>query len=461
MFSDKHPNAKASANAVTMLLTRLHFYIGLFIGPFIFFAALTGTLYISTPQLESFVYRDALTTSKQGATQSLSRQIQAAKSYIGEDLELHSVRPAPDQGSTTRIIFKDPEVNFAKTRAVFVDPYSLSINGDLPVYGSSGVLPIRTKIDQLHREIMLGEFGRVYSELAASWLWFTALIGLYLWTKGGKRNQSSIAKRVDHLRIRRRHAQTGIVIAIGLLFVSTTGLTWSKWAGGNINKLRAELNWVTPSVNLSLKPEDADAPPDEHALHNMTAMSSEHKMPGIIELFDPILTLARESGIDSNHVEITPARNMDSAWVVSEIDHSWPTQVDTLAINPHSMQVTSRADFADFPLVAKLIRWGVDGHIGLLFGVPNQLILIAFGTSLCFMIIWGYRMWWLKRPPAGATPRTVLQAWVKLGFSSKIVLLMVALVLGYSLPLMGVTLVIFVLVDLLRSRLANLRRIQI
>ena len=38
------------------LLRRLHFYIGLFIGPFIFVAALTGTLYVATPQLENWLY---------------------------------------------------------------------------------------------------------------------------------------------------------------------------------------------------------------------------------------------------------------------------------------------------------------------------------------------------------------------------------------------------------------------
>lgn len=42
------------------LLRRLHFYIGLFIGPFIFVAALTGTLYVATPQLENWLYHDAL-----------------------------------------------------------------------------------------------------------------------------------------------------------------------------------------------------------------------------------------------------------------------------------------------------------------------------------------------------------------------------------------------------------------
>lgn len=39
------------------LLRRLHFYIGLFIGPFIFVAALTGTLYVATPQLENWLYQ--------------------------------------------------------------------------------------------------------------------------------------------------------------------------------------------------------------------------------------------------------------------------------------------------------------------------------------------------------------------------------------------------------------------
>ena len=42
------------------LLRRLHFYIGLFIGPFIFVAALTGTLYVATLQLENWLYHDAL-----------------------------------------------------------------------------------------------------------------------------------------------------------------------------------------------------------------------------------------------------------------------------------------------------------------------------------------------------------------------------------------------------------------
>ncbi len=47
------------------------------------------------------------------------------------------------------------------------------------------------------------------------------------------------------------------------------------------------------------------------------------------------------------------------------------------------MAVIDRTRFADFPLMAKLTRWGVDFHMGVLFGLPNQLLLIVFGSALC------------------------------------------------------------------------------
>jgi uncharacterized iron-regulated membrane protein len=63
---------------------------------------------------------------------------------------------------------------------------------------------------------------------------------------------------------------------------------------------------------------------------------------------------------------------------VTEIDRSWPTQVDACRLIL-TMQVLDRTRFDDFPLMAKLTRWGVDFHMGILFGLANQLLLIAFG----------------------------------------------------------------------------------
>ncbi|CCJ89513.1 Uncharacterized iron-regulated membrane protein; Iron-uptake factor PiuB [Cronobacter turicensis 564] len=75
------------------LLRRLHFYIGLFIGPFIFIAALTGTLYVATPQLENWLYREALSGATSGSPQPLAQQIAVAEQKTGGELRLSAVRP--------------------------------------------------------------------------------------------------------------------------------------------------------------------------------------------------------------------------------------------------------------------------------------------------------------------------------------------------------------------------------
>lgn len=460
-MSTKKPikTSESSSNAMLLLITRLHFYIGLFVGPFIFVAALTGTLYVLTPQIESAIYKDVLTTQSVGESQPLSQQIAAAKSHLQNNLILFAVRPAPETGDTTRIMFLDASAQHSGARAVFIDPITLEVKGNLPVYGTSGVLPLRTTIDFMHRQLLLGEVGRYYSELAASWLWIAALGGVFLWYKGGKKNSAAFANRTEHLRKRRRHYQLGLLLFVGLVFVSITGLTWSKWAGDNISTLRNSIGWVTPSVSQDLTTIDHNMMmSDEHADH--LNHSSHHNMPAkkpaaekfedVDALFDGVLKAARDAGIDANKLEIRPSSTKDKAWRVSEIDRSWPTQVDSVAVDASTMTVTSRADFATFPVVAKLIRWGIDAHMGILFGVANQIILAFFGLSLCLMIIWGYKMWWLRRPQAGSSAKPLRQAWKKLSGTQKTITLLIAIILGVSMPVMGISLLVFLIIDALR-----------
>jgi len=450
---------EATSNALLLLITRLHFYVGLFVGPFIFIAALTGTLYILSPQIEHAVYKEALTTQSRGDYQPLANQIAAARSHLNSDLTLFAVRPAPEVGDNTRVMFLDPTARLTGARALFIDPVTLDLKGNLPVYGTSGVLPIRTTIDFFHRQLLLGEVGRYYSELAASWLWIAALGGLFLWYKGGKKNRAEVAAKTEHLRKRRRHYQLGLWIFVGLIFVSVTGLTWSKWAGSNIGSLRASIGWVTPSVDLSLSPQQPTQQQNEHANHAHHG-SSQMAAPDAANhhtdlLFDGVLKAAREAGIDANKIEIKPDRTGHKAWFVREIDRSWPTQVDSVAVDTNTMTVTSRADFETFPLVAKLIRWGIDAHMGVLFGIPNQILLTLFGLSTCLMIIWGYKMWWIRRPNAGSTSKPLLQAWHKLTGIQKIITFGVALALGLSMPVMGVSLIVFLLIDAWRWKKAT------
>ncbi|MDH0091072.1 PepSY domain-containing protein [Achromobacter mucicolens] len=463
----------ASGSAFLALLTRLHFYIGLFVGPFILVAAVTGTLFVLTPQLESVIYADQLRTDSTGTAQPLAAQVEAAQARIGPGPRLFAVRPAPRPGETTRVMFTQPGMGDSESRALFVDPITLAIKGDMVVYGTSGTLPFRTKLDYLHRNLMLGDLGRNYSELAASWLWVATLGGLVLWFARRGRGKAAAA-RSPRLRARRWHGLLGLWIGIGLVFFSATGLTWSNWAGARVDQLRAQLGWITPAVSLKLPAAGSPAAgspatgmpatgspagPEggEHAHHHGGQHDHAAMMmapDNVASGFDRVLQAARQGGIDSSQLEIRPPRGEGQAWMVREVDRSWPTQVDTIAVDPSTYAITSRADFDTFPLIAKLIRWGVDMHMGILFGWPNQLLMAAMGIALTAMIVLGYRMWWLRRP-AAAAGHTLTQAWRDLSWPGRTATAVVALALGWCLPVMGVSLAVFLVIDVLRWMVAK------
>lgn len=434
------------------LLRRLHFYIGLFIGPFIFIAAFTGTLYVATPQIEHYLYRDALQGETTGEPQPLAEQIAVAEKALSTPLPVQAIRPGLAQGETTRVMFADPTLGPSESRAIFIDPVSLAVRGDYTVYGTSGILPLRQKIDYLHRSLMLGDVGRLYSELAASWMWIAALGGIALWfySRPKRRIQNRFQSR------RRLHVTLGWVLLAGILLFSATGLTWSQWAGANVDKLRAEMNWLTPQVNATLKgPAPAmDAHAEHHSHHAGMMMTDSEKD---LTRFDAVLQAARRAGIDADKLEIRPAKRASQAWTVTEIDRQWPTQVDAVAVDPLSMQVVDRVRFDDFPLMAKLTRWGVDFHMGILFGLANQLVLIGFGVALCVLIVWGYRLWWMRRPArSSANPvQTLCQCWLDLPLSGRVMSLVVSGLLAVAMPVLGASLLVFVLIDWQRWRLRS------
>lgn len=433
------------------LLRRLHFYIGLFVGPFIFIAALTGTLYVATPQLEASLYAQALTGTAQGQPQSLAAQIDAAQRFAGNAQPLHAVRPGLEPGRTTRVMFADPRLPASEHRAIFIDPVTLAIKGDMTVYGTSGILPLRQWIDYAHRSLLLGEVGRIYSELAASWMWVAALGGALLWYLTRPKRRLNNPRQ----KYRRLHVSFGWLLLAGMLLFSATGLTWSQWAGGNVDRMRTAFGWLTPQVNTQLHGHSPAQ--NEHAGHH-GAMSMSAG-PVDIHLFDPVLQAAQAAGIDASEVEIRPAKDTQHGWTVSEIDRRWPTQVDAVSVNPTTLQIIDSIDFTQFPLMAKLTRWGVDFHMGILFGLPNQLLLIGFGVGLCVMIALGYRMWWIRRParPAVSPAQTLLESWLMLNGGGRVGSVLLAVTLGMAMPVLGLSLMLFMLVDWLRWYSASRR----
>ncbi|MTE00162.1 PepSY domain-containing protein [Paracoccus sp. YIM 132242] len=440
-----HP-ARADAARPTLrpFLLRMHFHIGLFVGPFIFVAALTGLLYVLTPQIESWLYRDALHTGSTGPARSLADQALAARAALGADLAVSAIRPATAPGATTRVMFSDPSLGESENRTLFVDPATLEVRAELTTYGTSGILPFRIALDYLHRNMMMGSFGRYYSELAASWLWVAVLGGVALWATGPRRRRA-VADMPAPQRRRWLHSAIGVMLSLALLFVSLTGLTWSQQGGARFQALQDRLGWNTPVASAALE-GSARAASDhaDHAGHDPAVREDR------LDQLDAVAAAARAGGLDSPLVEIRLPKP-GQAWVVREYDRSWPTQVDAVTIHPDTMRITSRADFATFPPIPKLIRWGIDAHMGVLFGVANQIVMAALAFGLMVMIVYGYRMWWSRRPTGGEPLWT---SWRRLSPGQRLFWAAMAVALGWSLPVLGVSLAFFLAVDLLRMRAA-------
>lgn len=435
------------------LLVRLHFYAGVLVAPFLIVAALTGALYALAPSIERVVYRDLLTVDERSAI-PLDEQVRRARADH-PDLSIAAVRPAAAPGDTTRVAFADPALPQDHSRTVFVDPGTGRVLGEQVTW--LGYLPVSTWLDGLHRHLHLGEPGRVYSEIAASWLWVVALGGTALWVskaararQRGRRGRILSVDRTGTGRSRTLnwHGATGLWLLGGLVFLSATGITWSTYAGAHVTEIRSAFNWQRPQVDTA-----AEGP---HAAHHSGAAADIAEFD-----YSGVVASAATHGVHAP-VEITMPAEPGQSATVTEIDKAFRLTTNAAAVDPTDLSVPSVVDYwHDYSTMAKLADWGIRAHMGFLFGLLNQLVLLAVAVGLLTVIVRGYRMWWQRRPTRGsawALGRPPARGGLRSVHPAVSALIVIgAVAVGWFLPLLGWTLAGFVVTDLalgLRKRRA-------
>ena len=452
------PTVDNTAAALRLLARRVHFYAGLFIGPFLLIAAVTGFFYALSPSIEKVIYHDLTTASSSADNIALENQVGTAR-QVFPDLEVNSVIPGTD-GQNTRVLFDDPTLESESyTRVAFIDPATGDVDGESVQYGSGQALPLRTWLSEMHRRLHLGEPGRLYSELAASWLAPITLFGLYIWWDQRRKSGASLLRRssADRLsrrgtrtRLRTKHALLGTWVAIGVLGLSATGLTWSTYAGATISDLRTSLNWTTPTM-------DASVGGGEHAVHGAAGAHSDHgdhTATGASHheaTTDDIHIAALNAGL-TEPIQMTPPARPGDAWTASETRRSYTYGPDSAALDPYTGDVVERLAFDDYPLAAKLSDWGIRAHMGFLFGVANQMLLAVVAGALVLIVLRGYAMWWKRRPTRSGTLPAMPQAgallrlaqarpYMTAGFA------IVVVGICCAIPLLGLSLGGFILLD--------------
>lgn len=417
------------------LMMRLHFYAGLFVAPFILVAAFTGLLYALIPQIDRAVYHHELTVDAVGERQlPLAEQLAAARNAHPEGAVL-SIRPPSGPTETTQITLAVDDVPPDYARTVFVDPYTGAVRGALTTYGQW--LPVRAWFDELHRNLHLGAFGRNYSELAASWLWVIAGAGLLLWLgqQRGRRLVIPDRRAAGRRRLVSWHGALGVWTLAAVALLAVSGLTWSRYAGDNVAQLRSQLQWTTPTVSTALPHSAGELQPDTPRGADV-ALRAAHdaQLAGPIWMYPPT---------EPGH-----------GWRVEENKRDWPTRYDAIVVDPDTGAVTSRLNFADWPFMARLADWIVGAHMGILFGVVNQVALILVAVAMIVAMALGYRMWWRRRPTGTAGlpkgPRPAVVTVLRPLDAATVIVAVVGF--GYFAPLFGLSLVAFLAVDVALRR---------
>ena len=430
------------------MVLRMHFFAGLFVGPFLLVAALSGFFYALAPTAEKIVYHDQLTASGPAQSVSPADQVAAARA-VHPRLPVSGIVPGVD-GSTTRVLFRDPSLpGKSYSRVVFVDPADGSIRGDSVQYGGSQALPLRTWLSNLHRNLHLGEPGRLYSELAASWLAPVALGGLYLWwgrrrgdVRALIRSRPGLSGRAVH---RERHAVLGTWALLGMLVLSLTGLTWSTYAGQRVGDLWTALDWRTPTLSA--------AP--------VAAVPTATNTDPMADL-DRVLGSARRNGLQ-DPLRLTPPSEPGQPWQVKETRYEWTVGADSASIDGATGRVVESLPFSSYPFGAKLTDWGIRVHMGMLFGFANQIVMAALAGAITVVTIRGYIMWWMRRPTRRrGLPRPpvrgALRECVRRRPATTALTAMAITAVGWAVPLFGVSLAAFVVIDVLGGILRSGQR---
>ncbi|WP_035749076.1 Dyp-type peroxidase [Glycomyces sp. NRRL B-16210] len=422
----------------------MHFYAGILIAPFLLVSALTGLAYALSYPVEDALYADLKTVEAEGEPLTLARQV-GAVAQAHPDWAVTAVRPASEADASTEVLVDDGVVRDSGAVAVvYVNPYSGEILGESTTYGSSKAGPVREWVSTLHRNLHLGEPGRLYSELAASWLWVVALGGLVLWVS--RRRKGLLRPRPEgsgRSRTLAWHGPVGLWLVAVLLFLSATGLTWSRYAGEHVSELRAALDWSTPSLATDV------GGAGDHAAHDHSGASGSSVFA--VTLLDGVHDTALDAGL-RGQLQITLPTGEGTQYLVTETDRSFPVEQDQLVVDTASgaPEVTEELRFADWPFMAQVTNVFIAAHMGLLFGLANQLVLAAAMIALVLMIVWGYRMWWQRRPKGGlvgrAYPRGSLR---KLPWPAVAAVVAAAAGVGWFFPLLGISLAAFAAVDVL------------
>lgn len=391
------------------LFWRIHFWAAFIASPFALIAALTGILYIFTPQIEAVLYDRLDHVTPAGVMRPLDEAVAAATAAAPAGWRLHSVIPAYGPRDTVKANFAPVAPTLseheghnhsparmpsaarptfglsAQAVVIYVNPYTAEVAGSL---ANQARFNIWAK--KLHSRLLQGENWRWMIELAASWLMVMLVTGIYLWWPRGGQKALPQSGAKGRIAWKQWHAFIGVALGVMSLAILTTGLTWSKYAGDQIRAFR----------------DGSGQAPLQAPRHLQSALQNNASPLTWQAAWEAVRRQAPDVAL-----QLIPPRGPQDIWRASAADRAQPTKRFDMQLDAYSGKPLYYAGWDKQTAFGKATAIGIPFHRGE-FGWWNQALLLVFGAGVLFSLISGWVMFFKRRQPGSiGLPRLLPGAW--------------------------------------------------
>jgi uncharacterized iron-regulated membrane protein len=244
---------------------------------------------------------------------------------------------------------------------------------------------------RLHSSLLQGDGWRWMIELAASWMMVILLTGIVLWWPGNGQAGLPVRGATGRTAWRQWHAFLGVALGIVSLAILTTGLTWSRVAGGQIRWARDAAGQTPPRIPATF----ASIVPDGGRM-----MDWEQARQAVAAQAPDAVT------------QITPPAGPTGYWRANQLEKTGqPTSSFDLLLDAYSGASLYRSGWAEQTAFGKATAIGIPFHRGE-YGLWNQALLVLFGAGILFSLISGWTMFfkrWKRGQPV--FPPAMPRAW--------------------------------------------------
>ena len=441
--------AVRSASDLYRAVWRWHFYAGLLVLPFMITLAITGALYLFKDEFDAVIHSDLKQVAvSEAAGRAPASAMVAAATAAYPGIALKFTDPATPTSSAEVTVKTESQGSLA----VYVDPQIARVLGALPDRGT-----VMWTVRYLHSLKYFGSFTRALIEIAAGWSILLVGTGIYLWWPRNRTGGVLSVRGTPKRRVfwRDTHAVTGIFVGFFIVFLAVTGMPWSGVWGAKVNEWANGSNFGYPAGLRIAVPMS-----DEHLDHVATTswsleqakvpQSPEHAHGNAPITLDQAVETFDRLGLHPGYAVNIPT---DPAGVFT--GSVYPDDLASQRV-VHLDQYTGEPlldmSYTDYGPFGRWLEWGINVHMGQEFGLANQIVLLLACIAIVALAVSAAVMWW-KRRPAGSLGVPPLPADSRV-FRGLLVILAVG---GLLFPLVGISLVIMLAIDLAFARFRRSR----